>query len=131
MLPRSEFGQSQRISSSHVVWLRGTNCFGKYCYEFPCEPFFRGGVQAGNDVSRAFTIGQLGERHDTKVIGTFECLDFVVSLIPVDTGLEASLRNAVHNLCEDEFPWFVDLFGLQIVRKPGCQIEIDAGQNFT
>ncbi len=65
--------------------------------------FFRHGVQAGDDVSQAFTVGQLGERRDAKVVGAFECLAVVIPTITVDTGLEASPRNAVHDLCEDEY----------------------------
>ena len=65
--------------------------------------FFGDGMEASNDVSEAFAVGQLGKSHDTKVVGAFESLDVVVAAIPVNTGLKASPRNALHNLGKDEF----------------------------
>ena len=65
--------------------------------------FFGHGVQTGDDVPKAFAVGQLGKRHNAKVVGAVECLNIVIPAIAVDAGLEASPRNAVHDLCEDEF----------------------------
>ena len=36
--------------------------------------FFGHGIQTSDDVSQAFAVGQLGESHDAKVVGAFECL---------------------------------------------------------
>jgi hypothetical protein len=65
--------------------------------------FFRNGVQTGNDVAETFAIGQLGERHDAKVIGALEGLNVAIPVITVDTGLKASPRHAIHDLRENKF----------------------------
>ena len=71
--------------------------------EYRGDTFFRHGIQTGNDVSQAFTIGQLGKCHDTKIVAAFESLYVTVAMIPVDTSLKASPRKAIHDLSEDEF----------------------------
>jgi hypothetical protein len=65
--------------------------------------FFGDGIQAGDDVSQTFSIGQLGECHDTKVVGAFEGLNFGIASIAINTSLKASPRNTIHELGEDEF----------------------------
>ena len=60
------------------------------------------GIQASDDVSQAFAVGQLGESHDAKVVGALESLDIVIAAIAVNTSLEASPREAIHDLGEDE-----------------------------
>ena len=65
--------------------------------------FFWHGIQAGDEVSQAFAVGQLGESHDTKVVGTFEGLNVVIAAIACDTSLKAASREAIHDLGEDEF----------------------------
>jgi len=85
--------------------------------------FFRDGVQTGNNVSKAFAIGQLGKCHDAKVIGTLESLNITVSVITVDAGLESSPRQTIHDLCKTNFPWFMTCLGSKSPEKSGKKLK--------
>ena len=74
----------------------------KHRNECPSGTFSGDGIQASNDVAQAFAVGQLGESHDAKVVSAFECLHVGIAAITVNTGLEASPREAIHDLGEDE-----------------------------
>ena len=80
-----EVAVANRAANAHVIE------FGLHC------------PQARFDFSQAVAIRQLGERHDTELLGTRVGLDLVVAPIPFDTCLEPPPRNEVHQLRENEF----------------------------
>ena len=59
-------------------------------------------AQTRLDFAQAVAVGQLGKRHDPKLLDTFVRADLVVAAIAVDARLKASPRNELHELRKNE-----------------------------
>ena len=57
------------------------------------------------DLAQTVSVGQLGECHDPKLLGTFVRADLVVAAVAVDARLKPSPRNELHELRENELPF--------------------------
>ena len=60
-------------------------------------------VEARNDVSKAFAIGQLREGHTEKLIETRKAPDFVIAVISKNALAEFVSRHMLQQLSEDCF----------------------------
>ena len=53
------------------------------------------------DVAEAFAPSELGERHDTKLLGAIHASDAGVASMVIDDAAEAPPRNEIHDLREE------------------------------
>ncbi len=56
-----------------------------------------------DNVTDAFTIGQLTEHHEQKLGPAFQILDPVIPLVPIDTFVKFIPGNEGHYLTENKF----------------------------
>ena len=62
-------------------------------------------AQTRFDLAQAVSVGQLGERHDPKLLDTLVRADLVVAAVAVDARLKSPPRNELHELRENELPF--------------------------
>jgi hypothetical protein len=62
------------------------------------------GIEARYNISQAFAVGQLSERHAEKLIHAREAPDLVIAVIAKDALVELVLWQMLDQLSKDRFP---------------------------
>ena len=86
----------------------GQSAFGHMPTDACMIEFAADGLEAGLDVSQAFSIRQLGKTHDQKLHVTAQFPDVLVPFVSLDTLAEFVLRYVIHQLGKDRTAFLHD-----------------------